>query len=217
MAAGFELKAAVRERTGKGAARALRRTDMIPAVIYGNNEPSVPIAVPIKEMTLALWAGGFKTHVWTIEVDGQTIQALARDYQRDPVKDRLIHIDFLRVTSRSLVTVDVPVHVTGEDASPGLKSGGGALTLVVHTVSVHAPATRIPEHVEISVAGLDIGDIVTSADVTLPADVTFSNAEAFPIATIAPPMAEEVDEPAETAADAVPAREGGDADATDDE
>ena len=207
MASGFALKAAVRERTGKGAARALRRTDMIPAVIYGNNEPPIAIAVPWKEMTIALYAGGFKTHIWSIDVGGKTIQALARDYQREPVKDRLMHIDFLRVTSRSRVTVDVPVHVLGEDESPGLRAGG-VMNLIAHTVSVEAPAARIPGFVEISVAGLEVGSIVTSEDVTLPADVVFALDDPFPIAAVAAPMAEEVEEEPEVAADAVPSGEG---------
>ena len=74
MADGFALKAAVRERTGKGAARALRREGLIPAVIYGNNEPATAISVSHKEMTLALYAGGFMTNIWTIDVDGKSVR-----------------------------------------------------------------------------------------------------------------------------------------------
>ncbi|WP_108661920.1 50S ribosomal protein L25/general stress protein Ctc [Acuticoccus kandeliae] len=194
MADAFQLKAAVRERTGKGAARALRRDGLIPAVIYGNNQAPIAISVPQKEMTLALYAGGFLTNVWSIDVDGQTVQALARDYQREPVKDRLIHIDFLRVTAKSRVTVDVPVHVIGEDDCPGLKQHDGVLNLIAHTVSVNAPATHIPHAVEINVAGLEIGATITSSDVTLPGDAHFAHEEEFPIATITAPVGEEPEE-----------------------
>lgn len=200
MAEGFALKADVRERTGKGAARALRREGMIPAVIYGNNEPAVAIAVPFKEMTLALHGGGFLTKIWSIDVGGKTVQALARDYQREALKDRLVHVDFLRVTARSRVTVDVPVHFTGEDECPGL-THGGVLNVVSHTVALECPATRIPGHIEVSVAGLEIGATVTSEDITLPADVSFQSDEAFPIATIAAPVAEVEEEPEEAPAE----------------
>lgn len=208
MAEGFALKAAVRERTGKGAARALRRDGLIPAVIYGNNQPPIAIAIPWKEMTLALYAGGFKTHVWTIDVDRQSVLALARDYQREPVKDRLVHVDFLRVSARSRVTVDVPVHFTHEDEAPGLKSGGGMLNIVAHSVSVECNATAIPEHIEISLAGREIGDSIHSSDVSLPQGVNYSVDGEFTIATIAAPRVEvEPEEDVlgdEPAADAVP-------------
>ena len=193
MAEGFALKADVRERTGKGAARALRRNGLIPAVIYGNKEPPVAIAIPRKEMTLALYAGGFLTNVWTIDVGGKSVQVLARDYQREPVKDILTHVDFLRVTARSRVTVDVPVAIVGESEAPGLVEGG-VLNLLSFTVSVEAGATRIPDSIEVSVAGLEIGSTITSEDVTLPPEVTFVAEEAFPIATITAPVAEEPEE-----------------------
>lgn len=200
MAEGFALKAEVRERTGKGAARALRREGKIPAVIYGNNQPPLPIAVPHKEMTLALYGGGFLTNVWSIDVDGRTEQALARDYQREPVKDRLVHIDFLRVTARSRVTVDVPLVLVGEEDSPGVRDGGVA-TLVEFTVSVEAAATAIPDSIEVSLAGLDVGATITSADLTLPGDATLAaqTDEPFPVATITPPVGEVEDEAPEEA------------------
>jgi large subunit ribosomal protein L25 len=189
MAEGFALKAEVRERTGKGAARALRREGLIPAVIYGNNQPPIAIAVPWKEMTMALYAGGFKTHVWSIDVGGQTIQALARDYQREVVKDRLVHVDFLRVSARSRVTVNVPVHFTDEAGSPGLKAGG-VLNIVAHSVAVECAATAIPEHLDISLAGREIGDTIRSSDVSLPSGVNYIADDAFTIATIAAPRVE---------------------------
>ncbi|MEM8853448.1 MAG: 50S ribosomal protein L25/general stress protein Ctc [Pseudomonadota bacterium] len=213
MAEGFALKAEVRERTGKGAARALRRTGFIPAVIYGNNEPPTPIAIPFKEMTFALHRGGFLTNVWDIDVGGKTHQALARDYQRDPVKDTLVHVDFLRVDAKSRVTVDVPLSFVGEDESPGLVSGG-VLNVVSHTVPLECPATAIPDNIEVSVAGLEVGATITSDDLVLTGDVAIAGqGEAFPVATIAAPVAEVEEEPAdEVAPDEVPADAGGDSD-----
>lgn len=204
MADGFALKAAVRERTGKGAARALRREGLIPAVIYGDNEPPVAIAVSQKDMTLALYGGGFLTNVWSIDVGGKNVQALARDYQREPVKDRLVHVDFLRVSARSRVTVDVPLHFVDEDDSPGLKEGG-VLTIAEHTISIEAPAVRIPDSLSVSVAGLEMGSTIFTTDVKLPAEVNLAghHGEPFAVASITPPVREEEEETEEVAADEV--------------
>ncbi|GAB5378198.1 MAG: 50S ribosomal protein L25/general stress protein Ctc [Acuticoccus sp.] len=204
MSEGFALKADVRERTGKGAARALRREGLIPAVIYGNNEPPVPIAVSQKEMTLALYAGGFLTNVWTIDVGGKSIQALARDYQREPVKDRLVHIDFLRVSATSRVSVDVPVHFVGEEDSPGLKTGG-VLSVAEHTLTVDAPATRIPDALEVSIAGLEVGATIMSSDITLPEGVTLvlHHGEPVAIGSIMAPVSDADEDTDEVAADDV--------------
>jgi len=214
MAEGFALKAAVRERTGKGAARALRRDGLIPAVIYGNNEPPVAIALPHKEMTLALYAGGFLTNVWTIDVDGKSVQALARDFQREPLKDRLVHVDFLRIDASSRVTVDVPLSYVGEEDSPGL-SDGGVLNVLAHNVSVEAPATRIPHVLEVSLAGLEMGSTLTSDGIDLPADVKLAahGDEAIPLATISAPVEESAEDDAEGEGDAAAEGDAGEGEA----
>lgn len=199
MAEGFQLKADVRERTGKGAARALRREGKIPAVIYGDNKPPIAIVVPQKEVSLALYGGGFKTNTWEIEVGGEKITTLARDYQLEPVKDKLIHVDFLRVSARSRVAVDVPVAIVGEDECPGLKEQDGVLELVSHTVNVEASATRIPDAIEVSVAGLSVGATIQNTDVTLPSGVNWTTEEAFPIATLTAPTVAPAEEEAEEA------------------
>ena len=207
MADGFALKAAVRERTGKGAARALRREGLIPAVIYGINEPPVAISIPQKEVTLALYGGGFLTNIWKLDVDGKSVQALARDYQREPLKDRLVHVDFLRVSAKSRVTVDVPLSFPGEDQSPGL-SEGGVLNVPNYTLSIEAPAASIPNSIEIDVSALEMGAAITTADLSLPEGVTLAGHSEEPVtlASITPPSSE----PAADDADATGAAEAGD-------
>jgi len=202
MAEGFQLKADVRERTGKGAARALRREGKIPAVIYGDNKPPIPIVVLQKPVSLALYGGGFKTNTWEIEVGGEKITALARDYQLEPVKDKLIHVDFLRVSARSRVAVDVPVQIVGEDDCPGLKEQDGVLELLSFTVNVEAPATRIPDAIEVSVAGLAVGATIQSSDIQLPTGVQWTTEDSFPIATITAPTLAPADEEADEEASA---------------
>ncbi|MDQ0316664.1 50S ribosomal protein L25/general stress protein Ctc [Amorphus orientalis] len=202
MAQEYVLEATVRDRVGKGAARALRRENKIPAVIYGGKKPPLPIALPYKDVNLKLHAGGFLTHVWTIKVGGESIRVLPRDYQLEPVRDFLAHVDFLRITRDSRVAVEVPVHFENEEESPGLKRGG-VLNIVRHTVELDCPATSIPEALTFDLTGLDIGDTIHISAVTLPDDVapTITDRD-FTVATIAAPAVtpDEEDAAAEEAA-----------------
>ena len=181
----YELKAQPRDRTGKGAARELRRNSMVPAVIYGDKKDPLAIALPQKELTMRLHAGGFLTTVATIEVDGVKHQVLPKDYQTDPVRDFIVHVDFLRISKNSRVVVHVPVHFKNEDASPGLKRGG-VLNIVRHEVEVECPATAIPDYIEVDLAGVDIGDSIHISHVTLPDNTkpTITDRD-FTIATVA--------------------------------
>ncbi|EKF17240.1 50S ribosomal protein L25/general stress protein Ctc [Nitratireductor pacificus] len=183
----YELKAEARERVGKGSARAIRRNGKIPAVIYGDNEAPLSITLPYKEVFLKIHAGGFKTTIATIEVDGKKIKVLPKDYQLDPVRDFLMHVDFLRIGKGTVVTVNVPVHFINDEASPGIKRGG-VLNIVRHDVEFTCPATAIPEFIEVDLTGMDIGDSAHISAVKLPAGVTPTITDRdFTIATVAAP------------------------------
>jgi large subunit ribosomal protein L25 len=206
MSATKALKAEAREKAGKGAARALRREGKIPAVIYGGKKAPVGISLDRRELTLLLHAGGFKTTVFEIDTGFGTERAIPRDYQRDPVKDTLLHIDFFRVSASSVVDVEAPVHFINEELSPGLKKRGGVLNVVLHSVHVKAGVDDIPSAIEVDLKGLDIGDIVHANSVKLPKGVTFAaeDLEGLTIATIAAPtvVQEEIaEEQAEAAAE----------------
>lgn len=208
----YELKAEARDRVGKGSARALRRNGMIPAVIYGDSKPPVAISLPYKEVHLKLQAGGFMTTLATIDVGGEKIQVLPRDYQLDPVRDFTMHVDFLRIGKDSVVTVNIPVHFINEELSPGIKRGG-VLNIVRHEVEFSVPATRIPEYITVDLDGLDIGDGVHISAVELPEGMkpTITDRD-FTIATVAAPASlrseDEEAEEAETDEEAEEAAEG---------
>jgi len=194
-----ELKAEARERVGKGAARAVRRQDKVPAVIYGDRKPPIAISLPIHELTQHLHAGGFLTHLVEIALDGERIRAIPKDYQLDPVRDFLVHVDFLRVGEGARLTLNVPVHFINHVASPGLKRGG-VLNVVRHAVEMVVPADAIPEFIEVDLSGLDIGDSVHISSVTLPEGTvpTITDRD-FTVATIAGAAAM-IPDPEETAA-----------------
>ncbi|MBC2804964.1 50S ribosomal protein L25/general stress protein Ctc [Rhizobium ruizarguesonis] len=182
----YELKAEARERVGKGSARELRRNGLIPAVIYGDKQAPIAIALNTNEVTKRIHAGGFMTTVATIEVDGKKHKVLPKDYQLDPVRDFTLHVDFLRVSGNTQVTVEIPVHFINEEKSPGLKVGG-VLNIVRHEVEVHCPADAIPEFFNIDLSGKKIGDSIHISEVTLPKGVTPVIDRDFTIATIIAP------------------------------
>ena len=185
----YELKAEARERVGKGSARELRRNGLIPAVIYGDKQAPISIALNTNEVTKRIHAGGFMTTIATIEVDGKKYKVLPKDYQLDPVRDFTMHVDFLRVSGNTQVTVEIPVHFVNEEKSPGLKVGG-VLNIVRHEVEVHCPADAIPEAFTIDLSGHKIGDSIHISEVTLPKGVTPTIADRdFTIATIVAPAA----------------------------
>lgn len=196
MSRSYELVATVRDRVGKGAARALRRENKIPAVIYGAGQPALPIALPAKEIFLKLHAGGFLTTIAVIDTGAEKIRVIPRDYQLDPVRDTLVHVDFLRVSAHSHLEVEVPVHFLNEEGSPGLKRGG-VLNVVAHTVTLNVSADNIPEALTVDLTGLEIGDSVHLSQIALPAGAqVVGHAEELTIATIVAPAVLAEDEAA---------------------
>ncbi|MBB4006316.1 50S ribosomal protein L25/general stress protein Ctc [Allorhizobium taibaishanense] len=186
--ASYELKAETRERVGKGSSRELRRNGLIPAVIYGDKQAPIAITLNTNEVTKRIHAGGFMTTVATIEVNGEKIRVLPKDYQLDPVRDFTMHIDFLRVSANSQVTVAVPVHFINEEKS-AIKTGG-VLNIVRHEVELHVPASNIPEAITFDLAGLKVGDSIHISAVKLPAGVTpVITDRDFTVATIVAPAA----------------------------
>ena len=194
------LTAEARDRAGKGASRAVRREGRVPAVIYGNKETAVSIHVEEKRLVKLLQTGHFMNSVVEIELDGKKHRALPRDVQFHPVNDRPIHVDFLRVSANSLITVNVPVRFENEAASPGLKRGG-VLNVVRHEVEVKAPANAIPDVITVDVAGFDVGDSIHISSVKLPKNVTPVIERDFTIATIAAPSGLKSQEAAEESAE----------------
>lgn len=187
MAANKVLKAQAREGVGKGAARELRRQGRVPAVIYGDKKPPVTVSVAFKDALKSIYSGGFKSHVLDLDVDGTVHKVIPRDYQLDVVMDQPVHIDFLRVSGSSTITVEVHVEFINEEKSPGLKRGG-TLNVVRHTVELIAPANAIPEAVTVDLSGTEIGDSLHISAVTLPKGVkpTITDRD-FTIATVVAP------------------------------
>lgn len=159
------LAAATRETRGKNEARRLRRAGRLPAVVYGGAPVrSQAVEVDPKALLRILHSeSGFNTLV-DLEVDGSASgQVLIKDVQHDPVTDHLLHVDFFRPAMDKAVTVTVPVTLHGEAA--GVKQQAGLLDFVTREIQVECMPAEIPEHVDVDVSELLIGDGVRVRDV----------------------------------------------------
>jgi large subunit ribosomal protein L25 len=187
MSDALNLPAEARERAGKGASRALRRDGRTPAVIYGGKEEPTMIHVEQKELFRQLMTGHFMNSIVNIEIGGKIVRTLPKDVAFNPVTDRPIHVDFLRLTGDSMVEVQVPVVFVNEDASPGLKKGG-VLNIVRHELELACPNADIPDEIQVDVTGKEIGDAIHISEVTLPKGVTSVITDRdFTIATLIAP------------------------------
>jgi large subunit ribosomal protein L25 len=199
----------VRENTGTGNAREARRNGMVPGVLYGGDEAPVSIAIKHNEVLRAINSGNFIGNMIELVHDGKGQKALTKDIQFHPVTDQPVHLDFYRVTAKSIIEVEVSVNFIGEEESPGMKQGG-ALNVVRYAIEVKCPAGEIPDNIEVDISAMEIGDSIHISSVKLPKNVKPSITDRdFTIATMQESRAavEETDEEEgeEVAAGDVPA------------
>ena len=195
------LNVDVRQGTGTGGARAVRRQGLVPGVLYGGDKDPVAISVPAKEFRKALYTGKLLGHLVTLKYGAETQPVIAKAVDMHPVTDQPIHFDLYRVDAHQQIKIEVPVHFAHQDESPGLKRGG-TLNVALHTVTVSCTADQIPEEIVVDLTGLDIGSTIRVSDLTIPQGATAALAADSVVASIAGAMAEEVEvveEPAEGA------------------
>ena len=194
-----KLAAEVRTEFGKGYARRARMANLIPAVIYGHGAEPIHITLPAKATTLAVRTANA---LLSLDINGEGHLALVKDVQRDPIKQIIEHIDLLTVRQGEKVTVDVPVHVSGETAP------GTVHNLELTVVSLEAEATHLPESVEVSIEGRAAGEHIHASDLVLPkGSVLLTDAEALVvnISEAVEIAEEEAGESTEAAAEEAPA------------
>ena len=182
------ITAEPRTEFGKGAARRIRRADKVPAVLYGHGTDPQHITLPGHDTMLALKHGGANA-LLTISVDGKEQLALPKQIQRDPIKGFLEHLDLIIVRKGEKVTVDIPVHLVGDPNPDAL------IVTETSLISVEAEATHIPDYIEVSIEGLNVGDQILAKDLTVPSGSTVLLDEEHLIVNVThAPTAEEVEE-----------------------
>ena len=164
------LDVVVREESGTGNAREARRNGVVPGVIYGGDKDAVSIGVKYNEILKAINSGQFLSNMVELTHDGKPQKVLTKDVQFHPVTDKPIHVDFFRVTEKTIIDVNVSAVFVGEDVSPGMKEGG-ALNVVRYNIEIKCPAGSIPDSIEVDISGMNIGDSIHLSEVALPPGV----------------------------------------------
>jgi large subunit ribosomal protein L25 len=197
------LNAEIR-KTGKSASNQLRRSGKIPGIYYAPGDEPLPIAV--KETDLKKLIYTTEAHVVRLKLgDGKEFQCILKEVEFDPVTDKPIHFDLYGLKAGATVTLEIPVVLVGK--APGVEKGG-VIEHLLHTVEVECPANAIPEHIEVDISALDIGDAIHVKDLKIP-NVKILENELAVVVAVVPPRGGEVEEakPAEEAQPTAPSQQ----------
>ena len=183
-----------RDKTGKSNCKQLRNMGKVPAVVYGDKKEPAYIAVDYPKIVKELSKTSFFSTVFSLKLNKKAIKVLPREIQTDPLNDKPVHIDFLRVNDESKINISVPIIFINEDKSPGLK-GGGVLNTVRREVDLICKINNIPEKLEADLTNLEVGSVIHMSDIKLQEDVIPQISDRdFTIATIAAPTVMPVEE-----------------------
>ena len=185
-----------RTETGSRPAGRLRRAGLVPAVVYGLGDETVSVTVSARDLQHILTGGSGANTVITLQIDGGTQLALARQIQRNPVKGTLLHVDFVRIRADVKVAAEVPLHLDGE--AEGVKNGG-LLEQLLFAISVEALPADVPPAIALDVSALDMGDQVHVSDLVVPASVTVTNDPEELVVQVVQPRGMDLPEEAEAA------------------
>ena len=223
MSGEFTLNAETRNDLGKGASRRLRRLEnKVLGIVYGGGKKKpTPITVAMNEIVKLAESEAFFTSLVDLSIDGKSEQVVIKDMQRHPAKDTIMHVDFLRVSAKTKITMQVPLHFINEDSCFGVKMEGGVIAHALNDIEISCLPKDLPEYIEVDMAELKVGENVHLSDLTLPKgvdSVALSHGEDHDLlvsAVNAPKGGGDADD--EEAADGDAAAEGGDEAAEGDE
>ncbi|WP_447910300.1 50S ribosomal protein L25/general stress protein Ctc [Brevundimonas bullata] len=178
------LNVDVREGVGTGSARAVRRSGAVPGILYGGDKAPVSISVNEKDFRKSLYTGKLLGHLVTLKYGEETQPVIAKTVQFDPVSDRPLHFDLMRVDAKAPLKIEIAVHFKNADEAP-FSRAGGMLEVVRHTVEILVAADKIPEELVVDLKGREIGETIRMSDITLPKGATATITDRdFVIATI---------------------------------
>jgi len=211
MSTDYQINAEPRSATGKSASRRSRHQNKIPAVVYGAGKDNQPLLLDHHEIFHNLETEGFQSAVIKINVGSNVEQAILRDVQMHPTKDKVMHVDFQRVSATEKLHIAVPIHFIGEEEAPGVKTEHGIMSHVINEVDVSCLPGDLPEYLEVDVSGLSLGDSVHLSDIQVPEGVELTalmhEGEDQMVATVYAPQVDAEAEEAEEA-EAAAAEEG---------
>ncbi len=164
----FDLIAELREDQGKGASRRLRHKGKVPAIIYGAGRPPRALVFDQNKVLKQLENESFYSSVLNIKVNDKSQAAILKDLQRHPAKHMIMHMDFQRIVDDVEIKMNVPLHFTGEELAPGVKTGGGAVSRLLNDVEVSCLPKHLPEYLEVDISELELDAMLHLSDIKLP-------------------------------------------------
>lgn len=167
----FELNAQVRHDSGRGASRRLRRDGKVPAIMYGGGQKPMSLALDQDAVRHSLENEAFYSHILTVNIDGQPVQAVLKDLQRHSYRPIILHMDLQRISETEELRMHVPLHFIGEAVAPGVKLGGGIISHLVTDVEVSCLPKYLPEFLEVDVSNLQLNETLHLSDIKLPEGV----------------------------------------------
>ena len=167
----ISLNATLREDQGKGASRRLRHTNQFPAIVYGSDKEPVSISLLQKDIQHKLPEESFYSQVLSLSIEGKAEDVLIRDIQHHPYKMEVMHMDFIRVDANKVVHIHSQLHFIGEEVSPGVKTDDGVISHVIIEVELECLPKDIPDHIEVDLSEMNIGDVIHLSDLKMPAGV----------------------------------------------
>lgn len=192
------LSATLRSDSGKGAARALRRAGSIPAVIYGHKRQPMSLSVSTRDLERLLERVSAESTVVELSIDGTVSRTIIREIQKHPFKKQLVHVDFQELVAGEMITVSIPLVIVG--VSVGVRSFGGILDQTMRDLEVSVDPSNIPNHIDLDVSALGLGDSIHVRDIKLPAGVTVLTDSDASVLVIAAPRVSAADAAADAAA-----------------
>ena len=213
MSQNIEINAELRSDVGKGASRRLRRSgDKVPGIIYGAEEDPINLTLNTNELTKAMQSEAFFSQILDVKFDGKTQQAVLRDMQRNPATEKVLHVDFMRISANKPIQVSVPLHFVNEDKCKGVRLGGGTIAHTMNEVEISCLPRHLPEYIEVYMAELDVGELIHLSDLALPEGVTIvalsHDDDRAVVSVLAPRVETEEEEEVLEAAEAGEAAEG---------
>lgn len=202
MSANFIVEAEVRTGSGTAASRRARRNGQVPVVVYGGGEDEQYLLVDHNKILLQLDVEAFHSALVQLHVGDDLQRAILRDVQMHPYKQQVLHLDFQRVSRKDTITMTVPLHFTGEEEAPGVKSENGIMSYSTTSIDISCLGSDLPEYVEVDVSTLGMGDSVTLGEIVLPEGVSFASTVQdadleLSVASVLAPQKPQTEEPEE--------------------
>lgn len=189
----IEINAQVRTDVGRGASRRLRRSgELVPGIIYGAEDDPVSLTLNANELTKAMQNETFFSQILDVKVNGSSQQAVLRDLQRNPANDKVLHVDFMRISANKPIQVDIPLHFMNEDKCKGVREDGGVISHAMTEVEISCLPADLPEAIEVYMADLGLNENIHLSDLALPSGVTIialMHDDDRTVASVVPPRA----------------------------